>query len=107
MKKTFCGIMMIILTVLLVYVYTSTATAIPGGKPEVSLWDSLERPPNSVSEKYGYSRENVLLYNIARLRGACREYEGRIKTLEEKVAELDAPIVFDDEPVDNSEEAEK
>lgn len=76
----------LILIVLLV-VMASLAFGHPQG-PQRDLRDELIQPTDGVYRTYGYDDETLPLYNIWANQAAVKNYEIRIKKLEDQIAEL-------------------
>lgn len=83
-----------ILTVVLVVAILSCVTTGAGTSPQNQndLRNFLFQPPNSFYNTYGYSEENLLLFNIISGREERQKLEVRIKTLEDMVKALEVQV---------------
>ncbi len=79
MKKYFVIVLLVLMT--------SLAFGHPQ-EPQPDLRDELIQPADNVYRTYGYSNETLALYNIWANQAAAKNYEIRIKKLEEQIAEL-------------------
>ncbi len=75
------------LVIVLLVVMASLAFGHPK-EPQRDLRDELIQPADNVYRTYGYSNETLALYNIWANQAAAKNYEIRIKKLEEQIAEL-------------------
>ncbi len=94
MKKIECVI--IVAVILLISVcFTSNAVVTQKAK---DLRDFLLQPPNKIWQEYGYSEDNLRLYNIARLIELNGVFAKRITTLEGKVSILEKQAIVVPDP---------
>ncbi len=93
-KRTVDRLSLIVILASVIFAFSIT---IAFGHTELtqSLRDVLLQPNASIYQKFGYSEDTLVFFNLLKLQEVCQDQATRIKVLEDKVAGLEALTIVD------------
>ena len=95
MNRMIINGLLVVLVVLVIIPMVALASwdTVPQPKPAQDIIDALMPVPTPTLDQYGHTERTKVIFNIAKVIEVLNTQEARIKALEEKVAELEKPIV--------------
>ncbi len=93
-KRTKDRLSLIVILACVIFAFTITV-AFGHTEPTQSLRDVLLQPNASIYQRFGWSEDTLVLFNLLKLQEVCQDQQTRIKVLEDKVAKLEVLITVD------------